>query len=885
MSAETITKGEGSVSSMTRPAGFAGSAGRLAADTGFCVRMLQIRVLVLAAVLACLSTLAVVVFPSAGGSGARPVVLRHGLHSRPAAPLPTGLAPAASAAIAASDHSFWPVRHGASLAAQGGGIDSSFTVSGADLHVAQGTLGLSLLGVGRGQRVELVGTVAPTTAANQVIYRHRSISEFYRNGPFGLEQGFTMHRRPLAGTGSLVLAVGIKGTLAPEQVGSQVLFRTPAGATALRYGQLSARDASGRWLPARMQIRSGTLLLRIDDRNARYPVRIDPIVQQGEKLTSGSRSNEEFGLAVAVSADGNTALIGGAEDTVWVFTRSGGSTWTQQGSTLTGSGGFGLSVALSADGNTALIGGQGDNNDVGAAWVFTRSGGSTFTQQGAKLTGGGESEEGHFGASVALSGDGTTALIGGYQDGENGAAWVFTRSGSTWTQQGAKLTGSGAIGAEFGVAVALSDDGNTALIGGFTDNELVGAAWVFTRSGSTWTQQGAKLTGSGEVGEGDFGVAVALSGDGNTALIGGYEDSNDLGAAWVFTRSGSTWTQQGAKLTGGGESEQAYFGLSVALSGGGTTALIGGDHDNKGIGAAWVFTRSGSTWTQQGAKLTGGGESGAAGFGEVALSGDGTTALIGGGADNFNRGAAWAFALEEAPEYGRCIKITKGAGVYKTASCTTLAAAGSYEWFPGVVNHMFTTKLTEGTVTLETVTKRKIVCQTASSRGEYTGTKEVGNVLGVFTGCEALGTKCSTPEFEQGEVAEGEIVTEYLEGTLGIDSIMSKEGKETKHLGLDLFPAREAHGTGLVLEAICGNSLPSVDVRGSIIVPVASNKMALTQAQVYKARKGRQAQEQFEGQPTDVLEASLAGGAFEQSGLTMTTTQASEEAVEINSVF
>ena len=192
---------------------------------------------------------------------------------------------------------------------------------------------------------------------------------------------------------------------------------------------------------------------------------------------------------------------------------------------------------------------------------------------------------------MALSSDGNTALIGGLGDnGEVGAAWVFTRSGETWTQQGAKLTGSGEVGVgRFGVDVALSSDGNTALIGGYADNASVGAAWVFTRSGSTWTQQGAKLTGSGEIGNGQFGRSVALSSDGNTALIGGGIDNSLVGAAWVFTRSGETWTQQGEKLTGSGASGKAQFGSSVALSSDGHTALIGGDEDKFAVGAAWVF--------------------------------------------------------------------------------------------------------------------------------------------------------------------------------------------------------------------------------------------------------------------------------------------------------
>ena len=135
-----------------------------------------------------------------------------------------------------------------------------------------------------------------------------------------------MQQRPQGGAGSLVLALRIGGSLIPKQVGSEVLFRTHAGATALHYGQLSVLDATGRLLPAVMQIRNGTLQLRIDDSNARYPLRIDPFIQQGEKLVgnctsscsgpngTGEIGHGEFGSGVALSGDGNTALIGGCCD-------------------------------------------------------------------------------------------------------------------------------------------------------------------------------------------------------------------------------------------------------------------------------------------------------------------------------------------------------------------------------------------------------------------------------------------------------------------------------------------------------------------------------------------------------------------------------------------
>ncbi len=288
-----------------------------------------------------------------------------------------------------------------------------------------------------------------------------------------------------------------------------------------------------------------------------------------------------------------------------MFTRSG-TTWTQQTTTKltatdeSGNAQFGITVALSSDGNTALIGGNADNSDVGAAWVFTRSG-TTWTQQTTtKLTATDESGQGFFGTSVALSSDGNTALIGGYGDNSTvGAAWVFTRSGTTSTQQTTtKLTATDESGnAYFGNSVALSSDGNTALIGGYTDNSNVGAAWVFTRSGTTWTQQTTtKLTATDESGNAYFGNSVALSSDGNTALIGGYTDNSNVGAAWVFTRSGTTWTQQTTtKLTASDESGAAAFGTAVALSSDGNTALIGGSTDNSNVGAAWVFTRSGTT--------------------------------------------------------------------------------------------------------------------------------------------------------------------------------------------------------------------------------------------------------------------------------------------------
>lgn len=123
-----------------------------------------------------------------------------------------------------------------------------------------------------------------------------------------------------------------------------------------------------------------------------------------------------------------------------------------------------------------------------------------------------------------------------------------------FTQQGPKLVGTGAVGTPVyqGWSVAISSDGNTAIVGGPDDNSNAGAVWVFTRIGGVWTQQGSKLVGTGSAGNAWQGWAVAISSDGNTAILGGFHDKNNAGAVWVFTRSAGVWTQQGPKLVGTG---------------------------------------------------------------------------------------------------------------------------------------------------------------------------------------------------------------------------------------------------------------------------------------------------------------------------------------------
>lgn len=356
-------------------------------------------------------------------------------------------------------------------------------------------------------------------------------------------------------------------------------------------------------------------------------------------------------IAVTVAILGIGAAVANAGGP----SRSGSSKMAaliEQGSKLGGAnevghGAFGYAVALSGDGSTAIVGAPQDKNSIGAVWVFVRSG-ETWVPQGGKITATGELGHGFFGVSVALSEDGNTALVGSPKDGKgDGAAYVFTRTGETWTQR-ARLTGGEEVEhANFGRRVALSSDGQTALMGGYADDNNAGAAWVFVRSGESWTQQGPKLTGAGETGAAQFGGDVSLSGDGNTALIGGPADNGSLGAIWFFARSGDEWSSPDGKLTATGEVGAAEFGRSVSLSDAGGSALIGGPTDSSDLGAAWVFTFDGEGWGQS-AELAVAATKGHPDFGrDVALSGDGKTALIGAPKAHVGAGgAAYVFNLQ-----------------------------------------------------------------------------------------------------------------------------------------------------------------------------------------------------------------------------------------------
>jgi len=371
----------------------------------------------------------------------------------------------------------------------------------------------------------------------------------------------------------------------------------------------------------------------------------------------------------------------------------------------------GRGVALSGDGATLAVGApheasgakgingnQRDNSvfEAGAVYVYTRAG-AGWRQQ-AYLKASNPQMSAGFGHFVALSDDGNTLAVSAYWESSNakgingnqqdesipqaGAVYVFTRQGTTWSQQAyVKASNTGEAGTadsfgegdQFGFSLAMSGDGNTLAVGALTedggtpgingnqaDNSAAsaGAIYVFTRAGRAWSQQA--YVKSSPIDAGDlFGYAVALSRDGNVMAVGAFDEDGSArqvngpndnraggsGAAYVFTRAGSTWSQQAYIKPSNIETQDA-FGVDVALSDDGTTLLVGSldedcaattvnapgcDNDwrdDLSMGAAYIFVRAGDTWSQQAflkASNTGPNDT----FSErLSLSGDGNVAVI-----------------------------------------------------------------------------------------------------------------------------------------------------------------------------------------------------------------------------------------------------------------
>jgi RHS repeat-associated protein len=495
------------------------------------------------------------------------------------------------------------------------------------------------------------------------------VKESFRSTGSGVEQSFYVPHR--SGTGRLTIDVPVSGLSAVKGGGGAIDLRDTQGEVRATYSGLRVTEAVGQVVAASMRpIAHGqAIAIQVDDAGARYPLTVDPTWTEVTELAAPDGSaDDHFGISVAVS--GSTAVVG-SDDTVngnvdqgaaYVFSLSGG-TWSETAELTAPDGaagdGFGASTAVS--GSTIIVSAPGHtvngNLDQGAAYIFSLSGG-TWSET-AELTAPDEMAYHRFGISVAVSG--STAVVGSYDtvngNADQGAAYVFSLNGGTWSETAELTAPDGAAEDFFGASTAVS--GSTIIVSApdhtVNGNLDQGAAYVFSLNGGTWSET-AELTAPDGAADDQFGDSVAVSG--TTAIVGAAAHTVDgrayQGAAYVFSLSGGTWSEA-AELTAPDGAADDVFGDSVAVSG--TTAIVGADghtvNGNLDQGAAYIFSLSGGTWSET-AELTA--PDGAAGdfFGDsVAVSG--TTAV--GGAPyhtvdgNKWQGSVYVFSsIQAAPE-------------------------------------------------------------------------------------------------------------------------------------------------------------------------------------------------------------------------------------------
>lgn len=516
-------------------------------------------------------------------------------------------------------------------------LDDGVRVEANDASASYGRIAMHLARIGReGSLLPASEPEPPVRVGSRVEYRRGSnaLTEWYVNGPLGLEQGFTFEARPV-GVGRLVLelavADGVEPRLASDgnvdlyRVGASEGMAVPVG----RYSGLHVKDARGRALEARLEVAGGAIAIAVDDSTATYPLVVDPnlLLQQSLQAPSGG----QFGYIVAI--DGDTAAVaaigvGGENGAVYIYVR-GGTGWPSQPTqTINGAAGdqFGLGLGLS--GNTLFVGAPNNSR----TYIYTRTqSGSPFVQLPTLLIPHDVVVGDYFGSKIAVVGE--TVLIGASSKNNSaGSAYVFGNSSGTWQEEQELVAFDAIANAGFGWNVALSSDGSTALIGAPGFNIPQGAAYVFSRptGQATFNVPGTKLTG-GLAGNG-FGDAVAMSGS-TTAFVGAPTDQS-TGAVYVFNFNSSSWQQIQALPGASGD----QFGNSLAFSG--TTLLVGAP----GNQAATVVTDGMGVWSEQ-LRLS----QGTAGFGQsVALTGTTSlSAVVGAAVDSqpSNPGAAFIFGV------------------------------------------------------------------------------------------------------------------------------------------------------------------------------------------------------------------------------------------------
>jgi hypothetical protein len=522
-------------------------------------------------------------------------------------------------------------------------LAADFTQEGVKVTHRTSQWTMLLLSYGYGDISKKVARVSPQAGLNRVEYRHGPLTEWYLNGPVGLEQGFTLDQPPTGAKGqpltiSLLLSGDLSATV--DQEGTALsLSRNDLRKPELQYAGLAAHDSSGKELQAWLELNGSELRLRVQDAGARYPVVVDPLVQLAELTASDGVSGNLLGISVGISGD--TVVAGAVNATVgsnqgqgaaYVFIKpaTGWANMTESAKLTASDGqagdGFGGSVSIR--GNTIVVGAcsqSGICNGAGKVYVFIKpkSGWKTTANFKAELTASDGTATDGFSNMMGISADHNTVVVGASGatvrgQVSEGAAYVFVKPRGGWVTmtETAKLTEpDGAAHDEFG-NVSVSGNGATVFVGAFQANvsTLVptgpGKAYIFVRPARGWKTTSkfkAKLTASdGAVGD-FFGFcqagSVCISSDGTTVLAGAPQLGSTTGPtgpgkAYVFVRPESGWATTSefqAELTASDGQIGDAFGWSAAIRD--NSAVVGAVNGGSGrTGAAYLFVKPLSGW-------------------------------------------------------------------------------------------------------------------------------------------------------------------------------------------------------------------------------------------------------------------------------------------------
>ena len=570
------------------------------------------------------------------------------------------------------------------------GLSARFEAPGVRVAAGEEALRMTLRAAGPAGALSPVTRARPLAHGNRVVYERGRLTEWYANGPFGIEQGFTVPRPLGDGTGPLTLALGLDGELQTQLDADRRGATFSASGGSISYADLWAADADGRSLPSRLELRGGELRIVVDDSGARYPLTIDPVFDTAKLTSSDSLAGDEFGFAVDVSGD--TVVVGARDDafdidpdnppppaleqgSAYVFEQppTGWVDTTAPAAKLTASDGteedrFGSAVAI--EGDTIVVGASrlaAVPQEAGSVYVFDKpvAGWDDMTETAKLSPSDGETGDlfGH-----ALDFEGTTIFVGapGLGSLNDGAVYVYEKPAGPWANatETAKLVPDQS-GGQLGAGVSVSGDTLAAGAPGLDLEPGIsnqGAGVIFEKTEAGWSGAGQKVLLAASDPGGDDALADSIAISGDTVVAGAAQDnttgSND-GSAYVFEEPGGGWGALGnviqtetAKLTASSPQIAARFGFFVDIEGG--TIAIGASADtvdsDSARGSVYVFTEPAGGWADGTERFQLLAEDGATSDNlgaSVVLSGE--EVFAGADGDDSEEGATYVFEIDLTP--------------------------------------------------------------------------------------------------------------------------------------------------------------------------------------------------------------------------------------------